>query len=73
MIFGRPVKGALLKGRNNYLCWHRLGASAERRLDRRAMGERGYTMAGPVLPQKFLILEDLQLGLWRQMLLYQTN
>tara|TARA_Y100001934_G_scaffold264244_1_gene340848 strand:+ start:804 stop:1061 length:258 start_codon:yes stop_codon:yes gene_type:complete len=26
---------------------------------RRAMGERGYTMAGPVLPQKFLMLEDL--------------
>ena len=37
---GRPVRVALLKGRANYLCWHRLGASAERRLDRRAMGER---------------------------------
>jgi ATP-dependent DNA helicase DinG len=23
-VFGRPVVVALLKGRNNYLCWHRL-------------------------------------------------
>src|SRR5262245_3098882 len=23
-IIGRPVEVALLKGRNNYLCWHRL-------------------------------------------------
>ena len=37
---GRPVRVALLKGRANYLCWHRLDISADRRLDRRTMGDR---------------------------------
>ena len=37
---GRPVRVALLKGRANYLCWHRLDLSAGRRLDRRTMGDR---------------------------------
>src|SRR5262249_56314809 len=26
-LLGRPVRIALLKGRNNYLCWHRLEAA----------------------------------------------
>jgi ATP-dependent DNA helicase DinG len=38
---GRPVEVALLKGRNNYLCWHRLETA---RLDGRQRGETRATL-----------------------------
>jgi len=50
-VFGRPVDVALLKGRNNYLCWHRLEIARNGgRLDAAALGMlesiRAWAMGG---------------------------
>ena len=41
-IIGRPMEVALLKGRNNYLCWHRLENGAARRDSRCRDARRAY-------------------------------